>query len=177
MTPRLLVAVAALLTLGACTATERAPAAFVQAATSAEAGRYLFMVGGCNDCHTVGWDQSDGKLPETEWALGKPVGFRGPWGTTYPENLRLSAAEHTEQQWVQMFRQGAGLPPMPWENYRDMAESDLVALQAFLRSLGARGAHVPASLPPGQEPSTVYVDMTQKMPAPSATRSSGSGCE
>jgi hypothetical protein len=62
--------------------------------------------------------------------------------------------------------QGAGLPPMPWPNYRTMNESDLGALQRFLRSLGARGAPAPAPLPPGKEPSTPYVDLTPKMPAP-----------
>ncbi len=155
-----------LLSLVGCTDSERAPAAFVQAATSEEAGRYLFTIGGCNDCHTVGWAESGGKLPETEWALGNPVGYRGPWGTTYPKNLRLSATEHTEAQWVAMFRQSAGLPPMPWQNYVNMSETDLVAVQRFLKSLGARGVHAPAPLPPGKEPSTPYIDFTPKMPAP-----------
>ena len=27
------------------------------------------------------------------------VGFRGPWGTSYPGNLRLDAANLTEAQW------------------------------------------------------------------------------
>jgi hypothetical protein len=145
-------------------AASRAPAAFVQAATSEEAGRYLFTIGGCNDCHTVGWAESGGKLPETEWALGNPVGYRGPWGTTYAENLRLSATENTEKQWIEMFRRSAGPPPMPWQNYRDMSQSDLVALQRFLASLGARGMHAPAPLLPGQEPSTRYIDLTPKGP-------------
>jgi hypothetical protein len=157
--------VAILLTALACTDAERTPTAFVQAPASEDAGRYLFTIGGCNDCHTKGWAESGGRLPETEWALGTGVGYRGPWGTTYPENLRLSATESTEVQWVEMFRQRSGLPPMPWQNYRDMSEADLVAVQRFLRSLGARGQRAPAPLPPGKEPATTYIDLTPKEPA------------
>jgi hypothetical protein len=117
-------------------------------------------MGGCNDCHTPGWAESNGKLPDTEWGVGSGVGYRGPWGTTYPMNLRLSAREKTEQAWVQLFREGAGLPPMPWQNYRDAPEQDLLAIQRFLRSLGARGKPAPEAVPPGQAPKTPYIDMT-----------------
>ena len=42
-------------------------------------GRYLLVVGSCNDCHTAGFAPSDGKVPEKEWLLGDGVlGFRGP---------------------------------------------------------------------------------------------------
>jgi hypothetical protein len=155
---------------GAGCATDAEPPAAapisVQGSTPEEIGRYLFLFGGCNDCHTVGWGESEGKLPEAEWALGNAVGYRGPWGTSYPENLRLAAAARTERQWVQLFRQSTGLPPMPWQNYRGMAETDLIAMQRFLRSLGARGVHAPDSVPPGQEPATSYVDLTPRMPSP-----------
>ncbi len=140
--------------------------AFVQAQSPEQAGRYLFLMGGCNDCHTPGWAESDGKLPEQKWAVGGTVGFRGPWGTSYAENLRLSAQEHTEEAWVDMFREGSGLPPMPWQNYRDASESDLVALQRFLLSLGPRGKPAPEPLPPGKEPATPYIDMTPRGGAP-----------
>ena len=44
-------------------------------------GRYLSLVGGCNDCHTSGFAPSGGKVPEDKWLLGEGVlGFRGPWG-------------------------------------------------------------------------------------------------
>jgi len=137
----------------------------VQGPSAEEIGRYLFLFGGCNDCHTPGWSESDGKLPEAEWALGNAVGYRGPWGTSYAENLRLAAAARTPRQWVQLFRQSAGLPPMPWQNYRTVAETDLLAIQSFLRSLGARGVHAPDTVPPGAEPSTPYLDFTPRLPA------------
>jgi hypothetical protein len=142
--------------------------AFVLAATHENAGRYLFLIGGCNDCHTAGWTASNGKVPEAEWGLGNPVGFRGPWGTSYPPNLRLAASQLTETQWVLLFRHGQGLLPMPWMNYRAMPEADLVALQRFLRSLGARGKPAPDALPPGTEPATPYVDLTPRKPAAEA---------
>ncbi len=31
----------------------------VEAPTDVEAGRYLIQFGGCNDCHTPGWDTSN----------------------------------------------------------------------------------------------------------------------
>jgi mono/diheme cytochrome c family protein len=157
--------------LGCATDTEppaQAAPVSVQGPSAEEIGRYLFLFGGCNDCHTPGWSESDGKLPEADWALGNAVGYRGPWGTSYAENLRLAAAARTERQWVQLFRQSAGLPPMPWQNYRTVAEADLVAIHRFLRSLGARGVRAPDTVPPGQEPSTPYVDFTVHMPAPRA---------
>ena len=58
--------------------------------TDVERGRYLAIIGGCNDCHTDGYLQAEGDVPEDRWLLGSPVGWRGPWGTTYPPNLRLS---------------------------------------------------------------------------------------
>jgi hypothetical protein len=166
---RALFAVPLLLAVFSACATEAEPPAVtpasIQAATPEEAGRYFFLIGGCNDCHTPGWAESKGKLPVTEWGLGSSVGYRGPWGTTYPPNLRLSAIEFDERQWVQIFRQGAGLPPMPWQNYRSVPEADLVALRRFLRSLGAGGTQVPEALPPGKEPTEPYIDLTPKTPA------------
>jgi hypothetical protein len=170
MIERLLFLVAlALASLGACTTDGEAPPAtptFVQAQAPEEAGHYLFLVGGCNDCHTSGWQASDGKLPETEWALGSTTGFRGPWGTSYAANLRLAAAELTERQWVLLFRQSSGAPPMPWMNYRSMSEGDLVAVQRFLKRLGSRDSPALDLVPPGQEPATPYVDLTPRAPAP-----------
>src|SRR5262245_16886733 len=51
-------------------------------------GRYVVKVAGCNDCHTPGYAQSGGKIPESQWLIGDRLGWQGPWGTTYPVNLR-----------------------------------------------------------------------------------------
>ena len=70
-------------------------------------------------------------------ADGQPVGFQGPWGTTYPSNLRLVLGSMTEAQWLQHARQER-LPPMPSFNLRAMTDADLKAIYAFVRSLGPR---------------------------------------
>ena len=55
-----------------------------------ERGRYMAITGGCNDCHTAGFAPNEGKIPEKDWLLGSgPLGYSGPWGTTYATNLRL----------------------------------------------------------------------------------------
>lgn len=64
-----------------------------------ERGRYMIVTGNCNICHTAGYAQSEGKVPEKNWLMGNSLGFRGPWGTTYPVNLRLTVWELTEDQW------------------------------------------------------------------------------
>src|SRR5262249_40964983 len=39
-------------------------------------GRYMLVVGSCNDCHTAGFAPSDGHVPEKDWLLGGgPLGF------------------------------------------------------------------------------------------------------
>ena len=38
-------------------------------------GKYLVMIGGCNDCHTPGYLMSEGKTPENEWLTGDSFGW------------------------------------------------------------------------------------------------------
>src|SRR5512134_4026549 len=70
-----------------------------------ERGRYLIVAGGCNDCHTPGYPESSGKTPQAEWLTGSVVGFQGPWGTSYPVNLRLAVQNQSEAQWLARVRQ------------------------------------------------------------------------
>jgi mono/diheme cytochrome c family protein len=124
--------------------------------TSAVArGRYIVTVSGCNDCHTPGYMQQGPNVPESQWLVGMPVGFQGPWGTTYPSNLRLVAQRLTEAQWVAHARQER-LPPMPWFNVAKMTDADLKAVYAYIRSLGAPGQPVPAYVAPGGKVTTPY---------------------
>ncbi|MGM0744616.1 MAG: hypothetical protein ACQETF_04880 [Bacteroidota bacterium] len=53
-------------------------------------------VAGCNDCHTDGYLMMDGNIPEEEWLAGSPMGWQGPWRTTYASNLRLRVQEWPE---------------------------------------------------------------------------------
>ena len=127
-----------------------------------ERGRYLVKITGCNDCHTPNYPQTGGKVPESEWLTGDALGWRGPWGTTYPTNLRLYMQDLTEEQWVKKGRSLNARPPMPWFNVRDMSTSDLRALYRYIRHLGPAGKPAPAYVPPGQEPKGPVV----QFPAP-----------
>jgi mono/diheme cytochrome c family protein len=127
-----------------------------------ERGRYLVKITGCNDCHTAGYAPTGGKIPESEWLTGDALGWRGPWGTTYPTNLRLYMQELTEEQWVKKGKTLNARPPMPWFNVRDMSRSDLRALYRYIRHLGPAGKPAPAYVPPGETPAGPYV----QFPAP-----------
>jgi mono/diheme cytochrome c family protein len=127
-----------------------------------ERGRYLVRITGCNDCHTAGYALSGGKVPESQWLTGDALGWRGPWGTTYPTNLRLSMQDLTEEQWVKKAKTLNARPPMPWFNVRDMSASDLRAIYRYVRQLGPAGKPAPAYVPPGETPSGPYV----QFPAP-----------
>jgi len=43
-------------------------------------GRYLVMTSGCNDCHTAGYKQKDGNVPEKDWLKGDILGWSEPPG-------------------------------------------------------------------------------------------------
>jgi mono/diheme cytochrome c family protein len=117
-----------------------------------ERGRYLSQIAGCNDCHTKGYHEAAGNLPEQQWLMGDSLGFRGPWGTTYAPKLRLLVQHLSEDQWVESARLQVLRPPMPWFNLRVTAENDLWALYQFIKHPGPAGHPAPAYLPPGQEP-------------------------
>jgi mono/diheme cytochrome c family protein len=122
-----------------------------------ERGRYLAKIAGCNDCHTAGYPEAAGDIPEAEWLKGDRLGWRGPWGTTYASNLRLFIAGITEEQWLHLARNAKMRPPMPWFALRDMSDEDLIGLYRFMRHLGPAGEPAPAWVPPDQEPEGPYV--------------------
>lgn len=139
----------------------------VTANSAEEAGRYLVVVGGCNDCHTAGYLQTEGNMPESEWLAGSPVGFKGPWGTTYPKNLRLTVQNVSEDEWVEMLHTRKAMPPMPWMNINQVSDKDARALYRYIKSLGPKGEPTPKNLPPGEEPSTPYINFVpQNLPEP-----------
>lgn len=142
---------------------EQAGADVLGDSTTVERGRYLVRISGCNDCHTPGYLERNGQVPEAQWLTGTAVGFQGPWGTTYPSNLRHSAAELTEQQWVERAREPMR-PPMPWFNLSEMTDRDLVSIYRYLRSLGDAGEPAPMAVAPGHAVSTPYIDLAPKIP-------------
>ncbi len=134
--------------------TDTAAGPRVIAATDIEAGRYVVLVGGCNDCHTPQYAMTNGaQPPEAEWLKGSTEGHTGPWGTSYGKNLRLTTARMTEDQWVELLNTGASVPPMPWPSVRAMSEADKRAVYRYIRSLpGEAGPEAPAALPPVSGP-------------------------
>jgi mono/diheme cytochrome c family protein len=126
-----------------------------------ERGRYLVKIAGCNDCHTPGYAQTGGNIPEAQWLIGDQLGWHGAWGTTYPSNLRLYFQTVTEDQWITVAHGAQFRPPMPWFALRDMTVDDLQAIYRFVQSLGAAGDPAPAYVPPGQDPVGPYVSFPQ----------------
>ena len=162
------------LELAACTtrasmgaASTESSVAAVRAPNDSIAGEYLTIVGGCNDCHTAGWAEANGNTPASERLAGSPIGFRGPWGTTYAANLRGVTQRLPEDRWVQVLKTadgGDGKPPMPWMNTRQMSDRDLRAMYRYIRSLGPRGERMPRSVGPNTEPTTPFIWMVPRQP-------------
>jgi mono/diheme cytochrome c family protein len=133
-------------------------------------GRYLVQTSGCNDCHTSGYIMNAGKVPEKQWLKGDAIGFRGPWGTTYPPNLRLYFAAVSDAGFIADAHSGRMRPPMPWFNLAAMTDADLRAIRAYVRSLGDPGAPAPAYVPPNVEPSTPYIVFVPRPPTSKQAR-------
>ncbi len=127
-------------------------------------GRYIIATAACNDCHTPGYIEKDGDVPESEWLKGNQLGFKGPWGTSYPLNLRLLISNFTEREWITFAKTTKGLPPMPWFNLHAMSDSDLGAVYAYVRTLQPLGEPAPSPLPPGEEPQGPYIDFSVHVP-------------
>jgi mono/diheme cytochrome c family protein len=135
-------------------------------ANAIERGRYLVKIGGCNDCHTPGYLEKAGDVPEDRWLIGAPLGFNGPWGTTYPANLRRLLHTMREDEWVEYASTIKTRPPMPWFNLSAMNEADLRAMYRYVRSLPANDSSVPDYVPPGSHPQTPYIVFVPQMPKP-----------
>jgi mono/diheme cytochrome c family protein len=127
-------------------------------------GRYVVKTTGCNDCHSPGYAENNGNLPEQRWLTGNPVGYKGPWGTSYPVNLRKRLASITESEWVSYAKTFKALPPMPWFNVNAMTTEDLRGIYHFVRHLGDNNTQIPEPLAPGVQPTTPYIDFTVVMP-------------
>jgi hypothetical protein len=106
-----------------------------------------------------------GKEPaEADWLMGGAVGFSGPWGVSYPANLRLSFQNMSEEQFLDMAHAGQGRPPMPWPSLQAMSDQDLKAIYAYVQSLGAKGETAPAALSPGMKPDRPHIAFVPQNP-------------
>jgi mono/diheme cytochrome c family protein len=116
------------------------------------------VITGCNDCHTPGYAENGGKVSVENWLVGNTLGYHGPWGTTYAPNLRHYFERLSEDQWVQAAKSLKTRPPMPWFSVNAIADEDLRAMYAFVRSLGSSGAAAAKALQPGEQPPEPTVD-------------------
>ena len=114
---------------------------------SVEKGRFLVKKLGCNDCHTPGYLQSKGNIPENKWLTGDTIGWRGPLGTSYGSNLRLLIDAFKEEEWIEMAKTLKSRPPMPHPILNAMNKEDLQAIYWFIRYLGPSGKPAPAYKP------------------------------
>ncbi|HET9819968.1 MAG TPA: cytochrome C [Rhodanobacteraceae bacterium] len=134
-------------------------------------GEFLVGYGGCNDCHTPGWGEHGGHAPRNLLLTGGGFNFQGPWGTTYPVNLRLYMQKLTLQQWIEKARSMKSRPAMPWWTFRYLSDKDLGDMYAYIRSLGPAGNPAHDYVPPGQAAPAPYLKLV--LPPPPAVKPAG----
>jgi hypothetical protein len=124
---------------------------------SVETGARVAVIGGCHDCHTAGYAQSGGQIDPEKAMRGDVVGFQGPWGTTYPANLRITLSTMDEDGFVTFARNFQTRPPMPWFNVHAMTDMELRSFYQYVKSLGEPGGPAPAFAAPGVKPATPFI--------------------
>jgi mono/diheme cytochrome c family protein len=143
-------------------------------------GKYLVMLGGCNDCHTSGG--LHGMPDMTKFLGGSDVGFAIPGqGVFVGRNLTPDKAtglgDWTTQQIVDALTKGERpdgrilAPVMPWRALSKLTQTDALAMAAYLKSLPPVRNAVPGPFGPNETP-TVLVstvlpgDVFAKLPKP-----------
>jgi len=91
---------------------------------------------------------------------GGITAFTGPWGTSFAANLtphETGIGNWTFENFERALREGKAkglangrmiLPPMPWPNFRNVTDEDLMIMWLYFRSLPPIDNLVPAPLPP-----------------------------
>jgi len=125
-------------------------------APTADYGKWVSIVGGCHDCHTADYGQKGGVINPDTALKGNPVGYQGPWGTTYAVNLRLLASTMSEDDWVKFLKTFTARPPMPFYNVQALDEVQMRSLHMYIVSLGDAGDPAPPYVPPGKKPKFPY---------------------
>lgn len=102
-------------------------------------GKYLVEIGHCMECHTP--LNEKGELVLAKLGAGGQV-IEGPWGKTVSRNLTsTSLKDWTDAQIAKAIREGVDRngqpyrPPMAFEFYRNINDTDMAAIIAYLRSL------------------------------------------
>ncbi|MEQ8580704.1 MAG: diheme cytochrome c-553 [Marinoscillum sp.] len=83
----------------------------------------------------------------------------GPWGITFARNLtphETGIKGWTKEVFIKAIRTGQHMgiekgrpimPPMPWENLKDLPDHDLIAIFTYLQSLKPINNYVPEPIP------------------------------
>jgi hypothetical protein len=99
----------------------------------------------------------------TDWILFNQhlTAIAGPWGVSFAANLtsdETGIGNWTEEQFFTAIRKGkykglegsrSLLPPMPWQVYRNMTDTDLRAIFLYLKTTKPVSNVVPAPIAPG----------------------------
>ena len=135
-----------------------------QAETPLERGRYLVnTIAACGNCHTP--QGPDGPLPGKDLAGGllfDETAFK-VYSTNITPDKRTGIGSWTDAQIVTAIRDGKRPdgsligPPMPFDMYRQLSDSDVKAMVAYLRSVKPVESTVPKAdyrmpLPPAYGP-------------------------
>ncbi len=144
------------LLLSSCAKETPAPALMTQADRVAR-GKYLVGILGCNDCHTPGYFYG---APDTTRTLaGSELGWKGPWGVSYPRNItpepQTGIGAWSESDIVNAIRTGKRpdgrmlLPPMPWPDLAGLTDDDATAIAKYLKTLTPVPHKMPEIVAPG----------------------------
>ncbi|GAB3507664.1 hypothetical protein GCM10027341_42590 [Spirosoma knui] len=119
------------------------------------------FLSGYNSAEPLG-DYDKNLVKTGQWIVfnGQNTAFMGPWGVSFAANLTPDATgigNWSFEQFNKAMRKGKFkgldnsrplLPPMPWPNYTNMADADMKAVFAYLKSLKPVNNAVPANIPP-----------------------------
>ncbi|WHZ18861.1 MAG: hypothetical protein OJF55_001010 [Rhodanobacteraceae bacterium] len=133
---------------------------------SIKRGEFLVNYGGCQDCHTPGWAEHGGQAPKDMLLTGGGMNFQGPWGTTYPPNLRLYVQKLTAKEWIAKLRSLKSRPAMPFWTFRYLSDKDLTDIYAYIHALGPAGQPAHAWVAPGQNAPAPYLKLVLPAPPP-----------
>jgi mono/diheme cytochrome c family protein len=142
----------------------------VRGEVSVKRGLQISIIGGCHECHTEGYSEGEGKIDPAKALKGSSIGWQGPWGTTYPGNLRLDASDLSEDGFLRILQTLKASPPMSWYNLRALDEDDMRSLYQYIRSLGEPGTRAPSFVPPGEKVRTQYIVLAPPQLPPACTR-------
>ncbi|HEX2919809.1 MAG TPA: hypothetical protein VHO50_01455 [Bacteroidales bacterium] len=104
--------------------------------------------------------QGDPKVLKEGWILFVPdlTSASGPWGVSFAANLtpdQTGIGNWTQENFIRALKEGKFkglpnsrtlLPPMPWQNFANVDDNDLIALFAYLKSIPPVSNVVPAAI-------------------------------